>query len=56
MGLENAWNNPFLWLGNILKGLELVIFKKKYPKYLILEVGSDRPDDIKNIVHFNPLE
>ncbi len=50
LGLKTAWSNPFLWLVNILKGLELVIFKTPYPEYLVLELGADRPGDIKKIV------
>lgn len=46
LGLENGWNNPFKWIANILAGA-VVIFKKEYPQWLVLEVGADRPGDIK---------
>lgn len=49
LGCHNGWSNPFLWARNILHGLELVIFRKNYPKWLVLEVGADHPGDIKNI-------
>ncbi len=43
---KNAWSNPVLWLKNIIEGLVLIILPHKYPKWLILEVGADKPDDI----------
>ncbi|MEK7558214.1 MAG: UDP-N-acetylmuramoyl-tripeptide--D-alanyl-D-alanine ligase [Patescibacteria group bacterium] len=50
LGLENAWENPLKWLFNIVRAFQLIIFKKKYPRYLVLEVGADRPGDIARIV------
>jgi UDP-N-acetylmuramoyl-tripeptide--D-alanyl-D-alanine ligase len=49
LGCPNAWFNPIKWLGNILRGLEIIIFNSNYPKWLILEVGADRPGDIKSV-------
>lgn len=49
LGLPNGWNNLGIWFQNILRGLEIIFFKSNYPKYLVLEVGADRPGDIKNI-------
>ncbi len=49
LGLGNGWNNPFLWIANILEGFMLLIKKNIYPEYLILELGADRPGAIKNI-------
>ena len=46
LGCDNGWNNPFRWLMNIATGI-IVILKKDYPKWLVLEVGADRPGDIK---------
>jgi UDP-N-acetylmuramoyl-tripeptide--D-alanyl-D-alanine ligase len=48
LGLDNAWNNPVLWLKNIFLGA-LVPFKKKYPEWLVLEIGVDRPGDIPKV-------
>lgn len=48
LGLQNAWNSPLLWTLNILKGA-LVPFTFKYPKWLVLEVGVDRPGDIDRV-------
>ncbi len=49
LGLPNAWNNPFLWLKNIIDGFMTAIFSAEYPKYLVLETGVDRPGDMKKL-------
>jgi UDP-N-acetylmuramoyl-tripeptide--D-alanyl-D-alanine ligase len=49
LGLRNGWSNPFVWLENIIKGFMLVIFPDHYPKWLVLEIGADRPNDIAKI-------
>ncbi|OHA18524.1 MAG: hypothetical protein A2664_02710 [Candidatus Taylorbacteria bacterium RIFCSPHIGHO2_01_FULL_46_22b] len=49
LGLPNAWNNPLHWLANIWSGLLLVLVQTKYPEWLVLEVGADRPRDIRTI-------
>jgi len=49
IGCGNAWSDPIKWLCNIWQGLSLIIFKGNYPEWLVLEVGADRPGDIKNI-------
>jgi UDP-N-acetylmuramoyl-tripeptide--D-alanyl-D-alanine ligase len=47
LGVPNAWNNPFKWLQNLADGLLLLLWPTKYPEWLVLEVGADRPGDIK---------
>ncbi len=49
LGCQNGANNPFVWLKNIFEGMLLVVSKNHYPKWLVLEVGADHPEDIKNI-------
>ncbi len=49
LGCQNAWSNPLMWIKNILVGLSSIIFKEKYPEWLVLEVGADRPGDIRKI-------
>ena len=49
LGLENAWGNPFKWCWNIIRGLGKIWGKEKYPDWLILEIGADRPNDIRRI-------
>jgi UDP-N-acetylmuramoyl-tripeptide--D-alanyl-D-alanine ligase len=52
LGCNNAWNNPIRWLRNIYYGLDLIIFRHSYPEWLVLEVGADRPGDIKKIARW----
>jgi len=49
LGCESGWNSPRLWMANIIEGLALIVLKNHYPKWLILEVGADRPGDILRI-------
>lgn len=51
LGLKNAWNNPALWGWNIILGF-LVIFKPKYPQWLVLEVGVDHPGDMRKVAEW----
>lgn len=50
LGLQNAWNNPFLWLVNIVEGFFIALFSTDYPAVLILEMGIDRPGDMEKLV------
>lgn len=47
LGVPNGWNNPWTWTKNICKGLWLLIYPHKYPKWLVLEVGVGKPGDMK---------
>lgn len=49
LGLKNAWSNPLAWVSNLLEGIQVIFGPNKYPKWLVLEVGADRPGDIKKI-------
>ncbi|MGB8815789.1 MAG: UDP-N-acetylmuramoyl-tripeptide--D-alanyl-D-alanine ligase, partial [Minisyncoccia bacterium] len=49
LGCQNGWNNPFIWIKNIFHGLAFIVFREKYPEWLVLEVGADRPGDIRDI-------
>jgi len=48
LGCPNGWNNPLVWLLNILKGFWLFIWPHKYPKWLVLEVGVGKPGDMRS--------
>ena len=48
LGCPNGWNNPIIWLKNILKGLWLFLAPHKYPKWLVLEVGVGKPGDMRH--------
>ena len=40
------------WLNNFWKGITLLMFRKEYPKYLVLEVGLGRPNEISRIARW----
>lgn len=62
LGLENAWNSPLRWLSNIARGFLLCLPKpftlnpKPYPEWLVLEIGADRPGDIKRVANWLKLD
>jgi len=47
LGLESGWGSPWRWFTNIIKGAYVVVSGEKYPSWLVLEVGADRPGDIR---------
>jgi len=49
LGVKNGWNNPIIWAQNIIEGLALILLKNHYPRWLVLEIGADRPGDIKKV-------
>lgn len=48
LGEKSGWNSPFAWLMIVLRGM-FVPFNSSYPTHLVLEIGADRPGDIKSI-------
>ncbi len=52
LGCGSAWNDIFGWLEIIFYGLKLIIFKHKYPEWLVLEIGADKPNDIKSVTEW----
>lgn len=52
LGLENAWGNPILWLKNLFDGLFRALFQREYPDVLVLEMGVDRPGDMKRLMNW----
>ncbi len=49
LNLRNAWDSPIFWLLNIFKGFWELLKPGIYPTHLILEVGADKPGDLKEI-------
>lgn len=47
LGLNSGVNSIWHWLYNILIGAIEIIYWPKYPKWLVLEVGIDRPGEMK---------
>lgn len=52
LGCPNGWYDYHIWLSNIMEGLRLIFTKNHYPKWLVLEVGADRPGDIKKVARW----
>ena len=50
LGVPSGWSNPVIWFKNILKGFWLFLWPHKYPKWLVLEVGVGKPDDMRRTV------
>ncbi|TAK58943.1 UDP-N-acetylmuramoyl-tripeptide--D-alanyl-D-alanine ligase [Patescibacteria group bacterium] len=46
LGVRNGWSNVFQWMRNLVDGISLLVLTTPYPKWLIVEVGADRPGDI----------
>lgn len=49
LNCESGWSSPLRWLQNISEGLALILLANHYPKWLVLEVGTDQPNDIRDI-------
>lgn len=52
LGLDNAWSDPIGWAMNIARGFRLMLSPGDYPAWLILEVGADRPGDIRRVAEW----
>lgn len=50
LGAESGWNNPIKWILILLEGLRLIVARGEYPKWLVLEMGVDRPGDMDRLV------
>lgn len=54
IGSSSGGKNPVAWLVIFLKGLFFGLFKLPYPRVLILEMGADKPGDIKYLTTLAP--
>lgn len=52
LGCPNPWSSPRAWIRNLLEGLALILLPHRYPAWLILEVGADKPGDIRGILRY----
>ncbi len=52
LGVPNQWGNIFGWLGNIAQGLITMCTNVRYPEWLVLEVGADKPNDIQKAMEW----
>jgi UDP-N-acetylmuramyl pentapeptide synthase len=46
LGVPNGWSNLLQWFKNLAEGVFLIVITAPYPKWLVVEVGADRPGDI----------
>ncbi len=51
-GLETGGKSIFAWANRFVKIFLMIIFRKKYPNILIIEMGADRPGDIEYLTKF----
>ena len=49
IGAQTGWNSVLRWLSAIWQGVGIIVRRTPYPEILVLEVGVDRPGDIKAI-------
>lgn len=50
--LETAGRSIFRWIPKFIKMFWMIIFRVDYPDFLILEMGADKPGDIKYLLDF----
>jgi len=51
-GLETGKKSIGAWLAIFIKVFLMLVFREKYPAILIIEMGADRPGDIKYLTKF----
>jgi len=56
LGLETGSRSLFAWLKNFFKAGLIILGKENYPEILVLEIGVDRPGDMKYLVDFIPVK
>ncbi len=49
IGAESGWDSIYKWLAAFWNGIMAIATRENYPEILVLEVGADRPGDIKKI-------
>ena len=47
---RNPWRNPFAWMGVIKSAVSLLLLPNHYPNMLVLEVGSEKPGNLAQIL------
>ncbi|MFA5052233.1 MAG: UDP-N-acetylmuramoyl-tripeptide--D-alanyl-D-alanine ligase [Patescibacteria group bacterium] len=55
IGTESGNKNPFAWIWVFFKAMGLLVWRSKnYPEILVLEMGADKPGDIKYLTRLAP--
>ncbi len=56
IGSQTGGKSFYGWLKVFVKAISLILFRKKYPRILVLEMGIDRPGDMKYLLSFVPVK
>lgn len=56
IGAESGSRSFFKWLKVFFKWLIIVLFPLEYPEVIVLEMGVDRPGDMKRLTDFIPVK
>lgn len=56
IGVESGNRSLLKWLKVLFKWLAVIIFPCEYPEILILEMGVDKPGDMKYLLDFVPVK
>lgn len=56
IGARSGKRSLWKWLAVFVKWLFIIIFPVKYPEVLVLEMGVDRPGDMKYLTSFIPVD
>lgn len=54
LGITPQGNSLIGWISAIIGAYIHILFSKKFPRYLVLEMGADRPGDIDYLTAFIP--
>ena len=52
LGIGSGGSSPFKWAKEIFSAVYKIIFTRKYPKILVLEMGADKIGDIEYLTDF----
>ncbi len=52
LGVESPGKSIIGWMGVLFYGWKMVVFNVDYPEFLVLEMGADKPGDIKYLTDF----
>jgi len=55
LGFKTGGSSIFAWLIIFLKTIKIFIWERDYPKILVLEMGVDKPGDMKYLTSFVPV-
>lgn len=55
IGAQSGKRSLFGWINVMVKWVSVVFFSTRYPEILILEIGIDRPGDMKYLLSFLPV-